>query len=77
VGRASNIGAFAQHHRCEQPGDAELLERIGHVEADTLVNLVRAGAVSPRRVLPVGLTLLSALAHLCQSDSASLLHRVA
>jgi hypothetical protein len=77
VGRASNIGAFARHHRCEQPGDAELLERIGQVEGDALVNLVRAGAVPPADVLPVGLTLLSALTQLCRSDSASLLQRTA
>ena len=71
------IGAFAKHYRCELPGDAELLERIGKVQGDALVNLVRAGAVKPADVLPVGLRLLSALAHLCRSDSASLLQRVA
>jgi hypothetical protein len=54
------IGGFARHHRCEQPGDAELLERIGRVEGDALVNLVRAGAVPPGDILPVSLTLLSA-----------------
>ena len=71
------IGAFAKHYQCKQPGDAELLERIGAVQGDALVNLVRAGAVPPRDALPVGLTLLSALARLCRSDSASLLQRVA
>ena len=71
------IGASAKHYRCELPGDAELLERIGKVQGDALVNLVRAGAVKPADVLPVGLRLLSALAHLCRSDSASLLQRVA
>ena len=71
------IGAFAKHYRCELPGDAELLERIGKVQGDALVNLVRVGAVKPADVLPVGLRLLSALAHLCRSDSASLLQRVA
>ena len=71
------IGAFAKHYRCELPGDAELLERIGKVQGDALVNLVRAGAVKPADVLPMGLRLLSALAHLCRSDSASLLQRVA
>jgi hypothetical protein len=69
------IGAFARHHRSEQPGDAELLERIGRVEGDALVNLVRAGAVPPSDVLPVGLKLLSALAQLCRSDSASITAR--
>ena len=71
------IGAFAKHYRCELPGDAELLERIGNVQGDALVNLVRAGAVKPADVLPVGLRLLSTLAQLCRSDSASLLQRVA
>jgi hypothetical protein len=71
------IGAFAKHYQCKQPGDAELLERIGPVQGDALVNLVRADAVPPRDALPVGLTLLSALARLCRSDSASLLQRVA
>jgi|SRR5690348_12846788 hypothetical protein len=74
---AAAFGAFAKHYRCELPGDAELLERIGKVQGDALVNLVRAGAVKPADVLPVGLRLLSALAQLCRSDSASLLQRVA
>jgi hypothetical protein len=69
------IGAFAAHYRCEQPGDAEVLERIGHPGGNALENLVRAGAVPPIDVLRVGLTLLSALAQLCRSDSTSLLQR--
>jgi hypothetical protein len=71
------IGAFAKHYQCNQPGDAELLERIGPVQGNALVNLVRVGAIPSRDVLPVGLTLLSALANLCRSGSPSLLHRVA
>jgi len=40
------IGAFAEHYRCEQPGDADVLERIAHpVGGDPLKNLVTAGAV--------------------------------
>ena len=27
------VGAFAHHYRCELPGDAELLQRIGHPAA--------------------------------------------
>jgi len=68
------IGAFATHYRCEQPGDAEVLQRIGRPGGNALENLA-AGAVPPRDVLPVGLTMLSALARLCQSDSVSLLQR--
>ena len=71
------LGAFAKHYRCEQPDDTELLERIGNVQGDALVNLVRPGAAKPADALPVGLALLSALAQLCRSDSASLLQRVA
>jgi hypothetical protein len=70
------IGAFAREYRCEQPGDAEELARIGDVTGNGLVNLVRAGAVPPRDALPVGLALLAALAQLCRSDSASILERV-
>ena len=72
------IGAFATHYRCEQPGDAGVLERIRHPDSgDALENLVAAGAVPPRDILPVGLRVLSALAGLCRSDSASLLRRAA
>ena len=56
-----------------EPGDAGLLQRIGDVEGDALVNLVRAGVVKPRDILPVGLSMLSALARLCRSNSPSLL----
>ncbi len=72
------IGAFTTHYRCEQPGDADVLERIRRPGGgDALENLVAAEAVSPRDVLPVGLTVLSALAELCRSGSASLLRRAA
>lgn len=38
------IGAFAEHYRCEQPGDADVLERIARpVGGDPLKNLVTAG----------------------------------
>ena len=66
-------GAFAKHYQSDQPSDAELLQRIGDVEGDALVNLVRADVVKPRDILPVGLGLLSALAQLCRSNSSSLL----
>lgn len=70
------IAAFATEYRCELPGDAEVLERIEHRDGDALRNLVAAGAVPPAGVLPVGLALLSALAQLCRSDSASVLQHV-
>jgi hypothetical protein len=67
------MGAFAQHYRCEQPGDTEILERIGNeVPGDALEHLVATGVLSPGDVLRVGLTLLSALARLCMSGSVSI-----
>jgi len=39
--------------------------------------LVAAGAVPPRDVLSVGLTILSVLAELCRSEPPSVLQRVA
>lgn len=71
------FGAFVKHYPGEQPGDAEVLQRIGDVEGDALVNLVRAGVVKPADVLPVGLRLLTALAQLCRSNSPSLLQPTA
>jgi hypothetical protein len=71
------IAAFATEYRCEQPGDAEVLERIEHGGGDALRNLVAAGAAPPADVLAVGLAMLSALAQLCRSDSASVLQRAA
>ena len=67
------IGALAQEYLCEQPGDAEVLQRIGYPGGNALENLLAAGAVPPGDLLPVALMMLSALAQLCQSDSASLL----
>lgn len=71
------IGAFATEYRCEQPGDDEVLERIKRYGGDALENLATAGAVPPGDILPVGLAILSALAQLCRSGSASLLQRTA
>ena len=67
------IGAFATEYRCELPGDAELLERIGHLDGNALEKLAAAGNVPPGDILPVGLAILSALAQLCRSGSASIL----
>jgi hypothetical protein len=71
------IGAFAVEYRCEQPGDVEVLERIEHHHGDSLRNLVAAEAIMPADVLPVGLTILKALARLCRTDAASVLHPAA
>ncbi len=71
------IGAFAVEYRCEQPGDAEVLERIECDDGDVLRNLVAAEAIMPADVLPLGLTILNALARLCRTDAASVLHSAA
>ena len=70
------VGAFARHYRCELPGDAGVLERIGDaVPGNALESMIAAGAVPPGDVLRLGLTALSALAELCQSGLASILGR--
>ena len=66
------IGGFATHYRCEQPGDGEVLARIGESSGDPLQDLVASGAVTRASVLPVGLHMLAALTALCQSDAVSL-----
>jgi hypothetical protein len=71
------IGAFAHHYRCEQPGDADLLRRLGPERGDPLENLVASGAVPPADALQAGLMVLSALARFCRSGSASLLQPAA
>jgi hypothetical protein len=71
------IGAFAHHYRCEQPGDAEVLQRIGPETGDPLENLVASGAVPPADILPAGLMILSALAGFCRSGSSSVLQHAA
>ena len=70
-------GAFAHHYQCEQPGDAEVLQRIGREAGDALENLVAWGAVPPADALRVGLRILSALAGFCHSSSSSVLQRAA
>jgi hypothetical protein len=71
------VGAFSTEYRCEQPGDDEVLKRVGRYSGDALENLAAAEAVPPSDVLPVGLTILSALAQLCRSESPSVLLRAA
>jgi hypothetical protein len=67
------VSTFATHYRLEQPADLDELERIGHLGGNALEALVAAGTVPPGEVLRVGLTVLSALARLCLSGSASIL----
>jgi hypothetical protein len=68
------VGALSRHYVCEQPGDAEILERIGRdVPGNALEQLVGTGVVPFGETLRVGLSLLSALTMLCMNGSASIL----
>jgi hypothetical protein len=68
------IGAFARHYRCEEPGDAELLDRIGRESSgNPLEDLVASKSVPPREVPRAGLTILSMLTEHARSESGSLL----
>jgi hypothetical protein len=69
------IGGFSMEYCCDQPGDHEVLGRLGPCSGDVLETLATAGAVPAADVLPVGLTILSALAQLCRSDSPSILQQ--
>lgn len=56
---------------------ADVLRRTGPPSGNPLETLVRVGGVPPRGVLQAGLAVLSALAGLCRSDSASILRPAA
>jgi hypothetical protein len=71
------VGAFSTEYRCEQPGDDEVLGHLRSYSGDALENLATAEAVPPGDVLRVGLTILSALAQLCRSESPSVLQQAA
>jgi hypothetical protein len=77
VAAGALVGAFSTEYRREQPGDGEVLGRIGSYSGDALENLAAAGAVPPSDVLRVGLMILSALAQLCRSESPSVLQQAA
>ena len=77
VAAGALVGAFSTEYRCEQPGDDEVRGRIGRYSGDVLENLATAEAVPPSDVLRVGLTILSALAQLCRSESFSVLQQAA
>ena len=56
---------------------ADVLRRTGPPSGNPLEALVRVRGVPPDEVLRVGLTVLSVLADLCRSDSASILRPAA
>lgn len=68
------VGAFADHYACEEADDLVLLGRLDNeTSGDPLRDLVSAGVLPPADVLPVGLAVLSELADLCKTASASIL----
>jgi hypothetical protein len=71
------IGAAARHYRFQRTGDADVLKRIGALPGNALETLIAAGAVPPGDVLRAGLTVLSILARLGLSRSASVLEPTA
>jgi hypothetical protein len=71
------IGAAARHYRFGRPGDAEVIEQLGPLPGNALETLIAAGAVPPGDVLRAGLTVLSILARLGLSSSASVLEPTA
>jgi hypothetical protein len=71
------IGAVARHYSFERAADADVLERIGPLPDNALETLIAAGAVPPGDVLRAGLTVLSVLARLGLSSSASVLEPTA
>jgi hypothetical protein len=70
-------GGRATPYLCKLPD--HVLNRMPHVFAvgGALQEFADAGAVAPRDILRVGLTILYALAELCNSDSPSILRRAA
>ena len=61
----------------DHPAVRTLLDVLAPVAEAELENLATAEAVPPNEVLPVGLTILSALAQLCRSESPSVLQQAA
>ena len=71
-------GGRATPYLCELPD--YVLKRMRHppfAVGGALLEFADARAVPPRDILRVGLTILSVLAELCRSDSASILRRAA
>lgn len=68
------IRAFASTYRCEMPGDAECLRRLGRTRSgNPLRDLILAKAVAPENSLRLGLIVLGVLADLARTDAVSVL----
>ncbi len=71
---AALIRAFADSCRCDMPGDAECLRRLGPSRSGNPLNdLILAKAVAPENSLRLGLTVLGVLADLARTDAMSVL----
>ena len=70
------IRAFPDHFECRAPGDEACLERLratGRTSSNPLCDLVRDKVIAPEDALPVGLTILAALADLARTSAFSVL----
>jgi hypothetical protein len=68
------IRAFADSYRCEMPGDAECLKRLGRTRSgNPLHDLIFARAIAPENSLRLGLIVLGVLADLARTDAMSVL----
>jgi hypothetical protein len=70
------IRAFPDYFECQAPGDAACLERLwatGRTSSNPLCDLVRDEVIAPEDALPVGLTILVALADLARTSAFSVL----
>ena len=70
------IRAFPDHFECQAPGDEACLERLqakGRTSSNPLCGLVRDNGIAPEDALPVGLSILAALADLARTSAFSVL----
>jgi len=70
------IRAFPDHFECQAPGDEACRERLratGRTSSNPLCDLVRDKVIAPEDALPVGLTILAALADLARTSAFSVL----
>jgi hypothetical protein len=70
------IRTFPDHFECRAPGDEACLERLratGRTSSNPLCDLVRDKVIAPEDALPVGLTILAALADLARTSAFSVL----
>jgi hypothetical protein len=70
------IRAFPDHFECQAPGDEACLDRLqatGRTSSNPLCDLVRDKGIAPEDALPVGLSVLAALADLARTSAFSVL----